>query len=89
MSEEELISIKNRLDKILNSCKEPVYCEELITTGELQRLLEEIERLKNIINEFKKWLIAKGETIPYHHLAESNLIDEVLDKLIELRGDKE
>lgn len=56
---------------------------------ENHKLKEEIERLKNIINEFKKWLIAKGETIPYHHLAESNLIDEVLDKLIELRGDKE
>ena len=42
---EELISIKNKLDKILTYGKEPVYCEELITTGELQRLLEEIERL--------------------------------------------
>ena len=84
MSEEELISIKNRLDKILNSGKEPVYCEELITTGELQRLLEEIERLNNIITELEKWLNEYWQNIP-NHFGESDILEEVLDKLKELK----
>ena len=52
-----------------------------ITITEAQKVVEEIERLNNIINELEKYLIEQVEK------SYSNDYDNVLDKLDELRGD--
>ena len=89
MSEIEINNIKNNLEKILNSGKEPIYCEELITSGELKRLLEEIERLNNIIKEFEKEL-EKERKIDRprddYNYGLTNALDYVWYKLQELKG---
>lgn len=51
MSSEEIKQIKETLKYYETTKTEPTYCEELITTGELKRIVEEIERLNNIINK--------------------------------------
>lgn len=68
------------------------YGEELKTESEqLKEWLivanKEIERLNNIINELEKWLNEEYDaTIFDYH----NAIEDVIDKLIELKGsDKE
>lgn len=56
MSNEEIKQIKETLKYYETTKTEPTYCEELITTGELKRIVEEIERLNNILIELVKWL---------------------------------
>ena len=50
---------------------------------EKQYYIKEIERLNNIINELEKWLNEEYDaTIFDYH----NAIEDVIDKLIELKG---
>ena len=51
MSEKEISDIRETLRYYETTQIEPTYCEELITTGELKRLLEEIERLQDQLQQ--------------------------------------
>ena len=88
MSSEEIKQIKETLKYYETTKTEPTYCEELITTGELKRTVEEIERLNNIINELEKWLKEKQILYGINQQGFScGVCGEALDKLQELKGD--
>ena len=91
MSEKEISDIRETLRYYETTQTEPTYCNELITTGALKQLLEEIERLNNIINELENWL--KEESEKLHNIAGDNfttvgqaVYEETLNKLQELKG---
>ena len=71
---EEIKEILDKLNFYKNRQKEPIYCEELITTGELQRLLDYITNLQqyyyDIVNKYED-LIEKYEKLQ-QELKEAN-----------------
>lgn len=89
---EEIKEIQNRLNYYKTIQQEPVYCEELIITGELQNLLDyirnlqkEIERLNNIINELENKLIRMKERYIKIDNLDYIIYDNILNYLKELK----
>lgn len=94
MSEEELIETlrafeKNRVEQLEEPARNLFYA--------VMKVCDERDRLNNIINELEKWL---GESIEKHtedyldwkydrnvYLAGSKKLQNVLDKLQELKGE--
>ena len=56
MSEERLQEIKDSIEFQYTLAKAKGYDNALLFTNEEEELVEEIERLNNIINELEKWL---------------------------------
>ena len=61
----EIIKFKDILNYYKVKQIEPTYCEELITTGELQRLLDYITNLQEQVNEYEE-LIDIQDKREYH-----------------------
>lgn len=76
---------ETKLNKVLNYMKQYVEnkyehdSEPMLTYKDLQIVLNEIERLNNIINEYENWLKA--------HLDEEFYWFKMYDKLQGLKGD--
>ena len=81
---------ETELNKVLNYMKQYVEnkyehaSEPMLTYKDLQLVLEEIERLNNIINELEKWLYEEYEATIFDY---RSAIADVLYKLRELKGD--
>jgi hypothetical protein len=83
----EIKEIQERLDYHKAIGIEPEYCEDLITTGELQRLLDYITNLQQRIDkavEYIKWNLDKNEELIEYFNYDANF-NELLNIL---RGDE-
>ena len=93
MSEERLQEIKDSIEFQYTLAKAKGYDNALLFTNEEEELVEEIERLNNIINELEKWLVEWREMLDCPDFYEEGIIDcinDALTKLQELKGsDKE
>ena len=100
MSEERLQEIKDSISLQYKVQEANDLNNFNIFTDEEQELVEEIERLNNIINELEKWVVESIEKYTEDYLdwkydrnvylAGSKKLQNVLDKLQELKGsDKE
>ena len=65
-----------------------------LLSDDIEIVLNEVERLNNIINELEKWCLSWKENDKYCYLASNDkdkcrydIWEEVLDKLQELKGD--
>ena len=78
--EYEIIFISEEGRAIKNNKTGKIYYSEFQIIDEKDK---EIDRLNNIINELEKWLIEQSEKI----WDDNNYLDDVLDKLKELKGE--
>ena len=84
MSEERIQEIKDSINfqyELIVS--KGIDKSALLFTDEEQELLEEVERLNNIINELEKWL-----SYEWYEMSKDINPEEVLDKLKELKEGK-
>ena len=94
MSEERLQEIKDSIEFQYTLAKAKGYDNALLFTNEEEELVEEIERLNNIINELEKWLDEEYQYYDKYGSAPTGCamgqINRTKDKLQELKGsDKE
>ena len=84
--------IENDLDKVLNYMKryvENVYehdSEIMLNWKDIKLVLEEIERLNNIINELEKYLNEQVDYMTHHSIERMVAFDCCRHKLQELKG---
>lgn len=83
MSEERIQEIKDSINFQYELIVSKVIDKSaLLFTNEEQELLEEVERLSNIINELEKYLIKMSD----RSWDDNGAYDDVLDKIKELQG---
>ena len=84
--------IENDLDKVLNYMKryvENVYehdSEIMLNWKDIKLVLEEIERLNNIINELEKYLNEQVDYMTHHSIERMVAFDCCRHRLQELKG---
>ena len=88
MSEERLQEIKDSIKFQYTLAKAKGYDNALLFTNEEEELVEEIERLNNIINEFDKWLL--GEQMMFYKGSDDERLiryGETKNKWLEIKGE--